>query len=422
LNEHASRYRAAGERRPFTIVIRRLEAVRALPAPLAILAGMTFLASLGISMMIPLLPLYGLALGASPVQLGLMTSAFAVTNAVAQFGGGFLNDRFGPRPFIAGGMASYAAANALIAAAPNAVALIAFRAIAGLGAGANLVSARLYISHVTPGDRLSFANAIISAAQSAGNVAGPAIGGLLAAALTLRAPFAAVALTSGLASVAAFFLPPVSIAGAREGETALAEPVVNRKVVILTLSNFLLLTGFGGWITSYAPFAQGRLGWTTFEVGILFTFFAIGDVTLGPWIGRIADRSGRKRVAVVAGFPVALFGLALVLELPRLVLYGTAYLAGAGLTAFFSSWYALLTIAVPAALRGRVFGIVSAIGNLGTVAGALGAAAIWERADLRLAVFGATAAAFAASVTLLLLPDDRSEPARAPTSLAATGA
>lgn len=70
-------------------MIPRFETLRSLPAPLAILAAMTFVSSLGISMMIPLLPLYGLALGASPLQLGLMTSAFAIANAAAQFGTGF---------------------------------------------------------------------------------------------------------------------------------------------------------------------------------------------------------------------------------------------------------------------------------------------------------------------------------------------
>ena len=57
------------------------------------------------------------------------------------------------------------------------------------------------------------------------------------------------------------------------------------------------------------------------EVGILFTLFAIGDITLGPWIGRFADRTGRKRIAVAAGVPVALFGIALVagLSVPRAI-------------------------------------------------------------------------------------------------------
>src|SRR3989442_13674129 len=91
-----------------------------------------------------------------------MTSAFAIANAVSQFGTGFLNDRFGPRRFIAAGIATYSAANALIAAASSASALIAFRAIAGFGAGANLVSARLYISYVADRRRLSFSSTIIS--------------------------------------------------------------------------------------------------------------------------------------------------------------------------------------------------------------------------------------------------------------------
>jgi len=234
-------------------VISRLEALRSVPAPLAILAAMTFISSLGISMMIPLLPLYGLALGATPVQLGLMTSAFAVANAVSQFGTGFLNDRLGPRRFIAAGIATYSAANALIAAAPTAAALIAFRAIAGFGAGANLVSARLYISHVADRARLSFANSIISAASSAGNVAGPAIGGLLAAAFTLRAPFVAVAATSALAFIAALFLPRPRIADAHDAAQGETTGFVDRSVLVLLVSNFFLNTGFGGWITSYAP-------------------------------------------------------------------------------------------------------------------------------------------------------------------------
>ena len=391
-------------------MIGRLAALRSLPAPLAILAGMTFVSSLGISMMLPLLPLYGLALGATPVQLGLMTSAFAIANAVSQFGTGFLNDRFGPRTFIAAGIATYGAANALIAAAPSAGALIAFRAVAGFGAGANLVSARLYIAHVSDRARLSFANSIISAASSAGNVAGPAIGGLLAAAFTLRAPFLAVAATSAVAFVAALFLPRPVVAESREQARAESGAFIDRQVLVLLVSNFLISTAFGGWITSYAPYATERLGWTTFEVGILFTLFAVGDITLGPWLGRLADRTGRKRIAVAAGLPVALFGITLVAGFPRPALYATAYLAGAGLTAFFSSWYALLTLAVPAVRRGRVFGVVSAIGNVGTVAGALGAAAIWQNVDLGLALLLASMTALAASLTLSLLPGER-EPA-----------
>jgi len=51
--------------------------------------------------------------------------------------------------------------------------------------------------------------------------------------------------------------------------------------------------------------------------------------------------------------------------------------------------------------------VVSAIGNVGTVAGALGAAAIWQAVDLGLALVLASGAALAASLTLSLLPGER---------------
>lgn len=403
-------------------MIPRLETIRALPTPLLILAAMTFVSSLGVSMMLPLLPLYGLALGATPIQLGLMTSSFSVATAVSQFAAGFLSDRFGARRFISSGIATYSVANALIAVAPNAVALIGLRGLAGLGGGANLVSSRIYLSHVAHRERLAFSNSVVSAAGSAGNVAGPAIGGLLAAAFTLAAPFAAVAATSAIAFVGSLVLPREPAADRdAPGIAGAAPPVVDRPLLVLFVSNLLVSTSFGGWITSYAPFATERLGWTIMEVGLLFTVFAIGDITLGPWLGRLADRTGRKRVAILAGIPVAFFGVALVAAFPRPLLYAVAYVAGAGLTAFFSSWFALMTVAVPASRRGRVFGIVSAIGSIGTVAGSLGAAGIWQSIGLELAILVAGALFMVASLVLIFLPSDTKPGVSAAPRLAAAG-
>ncbi len=157
--------------------------------------------------MLPLLPLYGLSLGASPLQLGLLTSAFAIANAVGQLAAGMVTDRFGSRRFIRAGTATYADANLLIASASSALGLIGYRSIAGLGAGVNLISTRLYISQVADPRRHAFTNGVLSAANSAGNVFGPAFGGLIAVASDLRVPFLIVGVTSGLAFLATWALP-----------------------------------------------------------------------------------------------------------------------------------------------------------------------------------------------------------------------
>lgn len=372
---------------------------------LAVLATISFVSSLGISIMLPLLPLYALSLGASPLQLGLMTSGFAIANGIAQFVSGFLMDRYGARRFIVAGIGSYAAANVLIATAPTAIALIGYRVVAGFGGGINMVATRLYISQTAEQASLAFFNSIISAANSAGSVLGPGFGGLVAVAGDLRAPFFIVAGTSALAFVAALFLPrpkPRAHEGAQTAATG--GRVWSRTVFILLAGNLLLLIGFGGWITSYAPFVTTRLGWSTFDVGIIFTIFGVGDITLGPWLGHLADRTGRRRMAVFSAIPIFLFGFIVFFGLPKPFFYAISFVTGAALTAYNASWFALLTNAVPAARRGRVFGVVSAVAQTGTVIGALGATAIWQLTDVGGGLILSSTAALCAGLVLLLLP------------------
>jgi MFS transporter, DHA1 family, multidrug resistance protein len=405
----------------YAVVIQRLRD-NGSPA-LAVLATISFVSSLGISIMLPLLPLYALSLGASPLQLGLMTSGFAVANGIAQFASGFLMDRYGARRFIVAGIGTYAAANVLIATAPTAIALIGYRFVAGLGGGINMVATRLYISQTAEQASLAFFNSIISAANSAGSVLGPGFGGLVAAGGDLRAPFFIVAATSALAFVAALFLPRPKARAHDSGAVATAGGRVwNRTVFILLAGNLLLLIGFGGWITSYAPFVTTRLGWSTFDVGIIFTIFGIGDITLGPWLGHIADRTGRRRMAVLASFPIFLFGFIVFFGLPKPFFYVISFFTGAALTAYNASWFALLTNAVPAARRGRVFGVVSAVAQTGTVIGALGATAIWQLTDVGGGLILSSTAALGAGLVLLLLPAEiRPAASQAPRAPEASG-
>jgi DHA1 family multidrug resistance protein-like MFS transporter len=405
----------------YAVVIQRLRD-NGSPA-LAVLATISFVSSLGISIMLPLLPLYALSLGASPLQLGLMTSGFAVANGIAQFASGFLMDRYGARRFIVAGIGTYAAANVLIATAPTAIALIGYRFVAGLGGGVNMVATRLYISQTAEQASLAFFNSIISAANSAGSVLGPGFGGLVAAGGDLRAPFFIVAATSALAFVAALFLPRPKAQEHDSGAAATAGGRVwNRTVFILLAGNLLLLIGFGGWVTSYAPFVTTRLGWSTFDVGIIFTIFGIGDITLGPWLGHLADRTGRRRMAVLASFPIFLFGFIVFFGLPKPFFYVISFFTGAALTAYNASWFALLTNAVPAARRGRVFGVVSAVAQTGTVIGALGATAIWQLTDVGGGLILASTAALGAGLVLLLLPAEiRPAASQAPRAPEASG-
>lgn len=373
--------------------------MRALDPALVLLAVMVFVVQVGVAVMLPLLPLYALSLGASPFVLGLLTSVFAVTNAAGQLVTGFLAERFALRRLLAAGIGSYAVANFLIAGATTAASLVVFRAFAGIGGGVMIVGERLYLAQLVDRARLGFANGVLSAAGSAGMVAGPAIGGVLASLADLRAPFLLVGVTSLVATVGAFFLPRTRaererVAGAAivaestdredqaDGHTTAQAPARQvsdlRRLVILLLAQVGLMSAFGSFITTYGPFADQRLGWLTAEVGIVFALFGLGSIIFGPWLGRQADRRGRRNIAIVAALPVIAFSVAYWLELPRAFLYGSAILAGGGVAGVQAAWFAMLGDATDGGRRGRVFSTVAALSNMGIIVGATVAAQLWE--------------------------------------------
>jgi DHA1 family multidrug resistance protein-like MFS transporter len=398
------------------MITRARAGVVAVNPALALLAFIAFIAQVGIAVMLPLLPLFATELGASPFVLGLLTSAFAVTNGIGQLGVGVLSDRFGARRFVAGGLALYSSMNALIATAASAAWLLAWRTMSGFGGGALIVSERIYLTEVTAPERRAFANGILSAAASAGMVAGPAFGGLIAAVGGLRAPFVVVAITSGIAFVASLALPHgrafrrPAAADADPGAEAAPLPEEQPQragIVALLFANLAMLAGYGAFITTYAPLATERLDWTTVEVGIAFSFFGAGSILLGPPLSHLADRTSRRGVAIGGTLPVAAFGLSLVVGLPIWAVFAVALLAGAGLTAFNASWYALLADVSGTRTRGRIFGIVSAVSNTGIVIGATTAAQLWERVDIGVAMASASAAILLAMVPMLALAPPR---------------
>lgn len=354
----------------------------AIEPALALLALIGFVSQVGISVMLPLLPLYATELGAPPSVLGLLTGLFAITNAIGQLGSGFLTERWEARRLMAAGIALYAAMNALIATAATATWLLVWRTAAGFGGGTMIVSERIYLATVADPARRAFANGIVSAGQSAGSVAGPLVGGVAASIGGLRAPFVLVAATSAIALVGVLFLPRPSRPSNEPSDATDRAPLDLRPLALLLVANAALLASYGGFITTYATMATERLGWTIVEVGLAFSFFGAGSILLGPWLASVADRYGRQRVAVVTPLLISTFGFGLVLGLPQIVVFAVAVLAGGGLTAFSASWYALLADSAGDRRVGRTFGVVNAFSTIGIVVGSISAAELWTRVDI----------------------------------------
>ncbi|TAL08977.1 MAG: MFS transporter, partial [Chloroflexota bacterium] len=85
-------------------------AMRDIDRAIFTLAAISFISQTGVSIMLPLLPIFAIQLGASPRELGLMVSIFAVTVTVGQLGSGVLSRRISPRRQMPLGQAAYAVA------------------------------------------------------------------------------------------------------------------------------------------------------------------------------------------------------------------------------------------------------------------------------------------------------------------------
>jgi len=395
---------------------------------------MAFISQVGISIMLPLLPLYATSLGATPTVLGLLTSSFAVLIAVGQLGGGYLVERIAPRRLVSLGIGTYAAANVLISTAGAALPLIAFRSVAGLGAGVNQVSERLYVAQAIDRTRFAFANGVLSAAGSAGSVLGPTVGGLLVGIADLRLPFLVVSATSALAFLGSLFLPKPAAEARAPGAgatTAVASAgaspatpntgrgfswsTATRVLVLLFLIQISFQASFGSFITTYAVFTTERLGWATAEVGLVFSAFGLGSILLGPVLANLADRRGRRDVAILGAGLILLFPIAFVAELPRPVLYLVSVVSGAGVTALEASYFALLADATDGGRRGRAYGWITALSSLGIVVGATAASQLWDRTgDVGLGLLTTAVGLLLVMGFLLLYPRDRPAPASPP--------
>ncbi len=121
-----------------------------LSRPFIVLAVATFAASMGIGMVAPILPVYAEALGASGPLVALTFAAFAITQIFISPFAGRIADRYGRKPFIVAGASTYIVASLGWLFVEDIYAVIAFRALTGVGSALIFSLASAYIGDLTP--------------------------------------------------------------------------------------------------------------------------------------------------------------------------------------------------------------------------------------------------------------------------------
>jgi EmrB/QacA subfamily drug resistance transporter len=113
-------------------------------------------------------------------------NAYALVLAVLVITAGRLGDLIGPRIMFMGGVGVFTAASAACGLAPSPGALIAFRAVQGLGAAMLMPQTLTIITSTFPPDRRGAAFGVWGAVAGVATIAGPTLGGLLVTAFDWR--------------------------------------------------------------------------------------------------------------------------------------------------------------------------------------------------------------------------------------------
>jgi DHA1 family multidrug resistance protein-like MFS transporter len=271
--------------------------IRARPARLAVLLAAQAVAWTGFASVLPVLPLYVQERGMPLTWLGWMVAAYSLASLAAQLVTGRWSDRVGRRGILVGGLFVAGAATAAFAARLAPPDYLALRAVWGLGSGAVTVAAMAAVPDLIPQERRGRAYGFMTAAQMAGLAGGPLLGAGLSAALGVGGMFlGGAALALAAAVVALLGLPAV------RPRRAAADPprAAWRGRVRLLLVNAGWTGLIGVYDTAWSVYLH-RLGASQVEIGVSWTLFSLPLLLMSFVGGRVADRMGWRRAAVVGG-------------------------------------------------------------------------------------------------------------------------
>jgi DHA1 family tetracycline resistance protein-like MFS transporter len=278
----------------------RLDFKKALPIFVIVLIDL-----LGLTVIIPLLPLYAASYGAAPWLIGVLGATYPVMQFIGAPVLGRLSDRYGRRPILLVSQLGTFIGFLVLGAAHSLLGLFLSRIIDGLS-GANISTAQAAISDITTDKTRTQGLGLIGAAFGLGFVAGPIItfAALHFSGNDYRVP-AFVAAGFSLLSILLtwFWLPETRQAGVTGSAPvkspfsmqAMLQAVSHPQVGLLLVLIFAQQIAFGGFEQMLALFTLSNLGMNASANAVIFVFVGILVVLvqggfIGPWSRRLGDR------------------------------------------------------------------------------------------------------------------------------------
>ena len=376
-------------------------------------AAGSFTTVAGITLVLPILPLFVGDLGVSDTAAvtawsGIAYSATFLTAALTAPLWGHLGDKYGRKSMLIRASLGMAIAMSLIGLAQDVWQLVALRLLAGLLGGYSSGS-MILVAAQTPKERSAWALGVLSSAIMAGNIAGPLLGGTMAELFGVKTAFFAVGALIFIAFLGTAFLlkevarPPRTKRAKKTGGWRTL-PHKSTILALLGLSAILMFATISAEpiITVHVRHLTGSTDGVAIFSALVFSLSALGSILSGPWLGRLADRVGHLRVLTFS-LTAATVLLALQAIAPELISFAALRFAtGIALGGITPTVVATIRRLLPATSVGLVLGYNVSAQYLGQVSGPIIAGALGGALGTQ-AVFVMTSAATLVGLAVTLM-------------------
>ncbi len=288
------------------------------------LASIQFTVVVDFLIVLPLGPQYMRVFDITPAQFGLIVSSYALSAGISGVAASFFLDRLDRRPALLALYLGFTIGTLFCALAPNYHLLVAARVVAGAFGGVSGALILAIIGDVIPEVRRGAAMGMVMSAFSVASIVGVPLGLVLASNLSWHVPFYGLA---GLGVI--IWLLTLRAMPKLQGHLhhATGEHPVKRTLAVMLHKDhqmaFLfmaVLTASGFVVFPYlSNYMVGNVGMTEKQLPLIYLAGGLCTIFSMNWIGRWADRSGKRRVFIIMSLCATIPILALT-NLPRVPL------------------------------------------------------------------------------------------------------